>query len=150
MDERKRVAGSWYKEQAALLPKERTVPLVSFFSQGAPFIIGEFKKASPSAGTIVKGRTDRILPLYAQAKIKTFSVLTEENYFKGALEDLVHFKQQYPKCAFLRKDFLLEKRDIDISYRAGADCVLLIAAILTRAQLTTMISTAHALSLIHI
>jgi len=111
------------------VPERRRVPLVPF--PEGPFIICEIKRRSPSAGEIrdLKDPEEQAAA-YVRGGIGTISVLTEEDHFGGSLNDLITLKQSHPRCCFLRKDFLLEPEDIDISYRAGADAVLLIAAIL--------------------
>jgi indole-3-glycerol phosphate synthase/phosphoribosylanthranilate isomerase len=78
-------------------------------------------------------------------------VLTEMNYFKGSLRDLIavadameeRAKQGLHACAVLRKDFLLFEDEIDIAYRCGADAVLLIARILDDEQLVKMAKRAQ-------
>ena len=142
VNKRKKGFNKLYKEEDAFLPKKREVPVVSFFGKKQPFIIGEHKKASPSQGLFKASKYKDIVKQYYDAGIRNFSVLTEENHFKGSIKDLYAFKKQYPKCAFLRKDFLYCKKDIDIAYRAGADAVLLIASILTKTQLATLIKEA--------
>jgi len=62
-------------------------------------------------------------------------VLTEETYFGGSLTDIMAVKQAVPECTVLRKDFLLDPEDVAVSYRAGADAVLLIAGMLTEERL---------------
>ncbi|THB63911.1 MAG: bifunctional indole-3-glycerol phosphate synthase/phosphoribosylanthranilate isomerase, partial [Spirochaetaceae bacterium] len=64
--------------------------------------------------------------------------MTEQDHFGGSLRDLVRVKQQYPGLSVLRKDFLLDLQDIDVSWRAGADAVLLIASLLEPARLAEM------------
>ncbi len=125
------------------LPAVRKVPLVPFFKPGKPFLIAEFKKASPSRGDFkLQEQPRQILADYLKSGVSNFSVLTERNYFKGSLTDLYFLKQHFPKAAFLRKDFLLSGNDIKISWQAGADAVLLIAEILSPAVLTELIKTA--------
>ena len=88
---------------------------------------------------------------YAEAHAQAVSVLTEMNFFKGTLRDLIavadlmeHRRQQgLHTCAVLRKDFLLFEDEIDIAYRCGADAVLLIARILDDAQLVKMAQRAQ-------
>ncbi len=129
------------------LPKKRTVPLVKFFTR-KPFIIGELKKASPSKGVINnKESYENIIKEYQKAGIKNFSVLTEQNYFSGNLQDLFLLKKKYPRLAFLRKDFLFCRADIDLAYRAGADAILLIAALLTPNKLNELIKYAYTYNL---
>jgi indole-3-glycerol phosphate synthase/phosphoribosylanthranilate isomerase len=76
---------------------------------------------------------------YVANGARSISVLTEENYFHGSLNDLMAVKRAYPECAVLRKDFLVDRQDIEVSYRAGADAVLLIAAVLSGAQLEELV-----------
>ena len=79
------------------------------------------------------------------------SVLTEGNFFKGTLRDLIAVadlmerrrQQGLHACAVLRKDFLLYEDEIDIAFRCGADAVLLIARILDDAQLVKMAKRAQ-------
>jgi indole-3-glycerol phosphate synthase / phosphoribosylanthranilate isomerase len=119
------------------VPSERTVPLAKFGR--TPFVIAEIKRQSPS-----RGKIDSIFDpvkqarLYKSAGIQTVSILTEEEHFGGTLEDLIEVKQALPALAVLRKDFLLSLADIDVSYRAGADAVLLIASILEKEQLEAL------------
>ncbi|MEJ2665420.1 MAG: bifunctional indole-3-glycerol phosphate synthase/phosphoribosylanthranilate isomerase, partial [Spirochaetia bacterium] len=106
------------------VPDERRAPLVPFNRD--PFLICEIKRSSPSRGDIAAGR-DPVAQAaaYVENGVKTVSILTEQNYFSGSLDDLMRVKTGYPDLAVLRKDFLLEKEDILVSYRAGADAVLL-------------------------
>ncbi len=121
-------------ELGVAVPAERTVPLASFGR--SPFIIAEIKRSSPS-----KGKIDSIFDpvkqahTYKSAGLKSVSILTEEEHFSGSLEDLLAVKSALPSLAVLRKDFLLTREDIEVSYRAGADAVLLIARILEQDQL---------------
>lgn len=122
---------------------QRDVPLIPFFTD-KPFLICEFKKASPSKGNF--GLTDNyrtILKAYQKAGVKNFSVLTEQKHFNGNLLDLYELKKMAPHQAFLRKDFLYSVEDIEISYRAGADAILLIADYLSSALLEKLIVTAQ-------
>jgi indole-3-glycerol phosphate synthase/phosphoribosylanthranilate isomerase len=108
------------------LPHTRAFPLVPFGRQ--PFIICEIKRRSPSKG-LIADHVDAVrqAQIYVERGIKSISVLTEEDYFSGSLKDLLAAKKSFPHLSFLRKDFILEEEDIEISYRAGADAVLLIA-----------------------
>ncbi|MFW5711205.1 MAG: bifunctional indole-3-glycerol phosphate synthase/phosphoribosylanthranilate isomerase [Spirochaetota bacterium] len=121
-------------ELGAKVPAERTVPVVKFGR--SPFVITEIKRSSPS-----RGKIDSIFDpvkqarMYQKAGIRTVSILTEEEHFSGSLDDLLAVKSAVPALALLRKDFLLSLADIEVSYRAGADAVLLIARILEKEQL---------------
>ncbi len=116
--------------QGCDLPSRREAPLVPFLRE--PSIICEVKRSSPSAGEIALG-LDPVLQAirYADAGVPSVSILTEEARFSGSLEDLMKVKAARPELALLRKDFLLTEEDLDVSHRAGADAVLLIAALLT-------------------
>ena len=108
----------------------------------------EVKRASPSKGDIAPNLNSGETTLaYAKAGAGAVSCLTEENYFKGTLEDLMKvcaaldkFELETKKIApaVLRKDFLLSAAEVEVSYRAGADAVLLIARILETATIVEM------------
>ena len=107
-------------------------------------VICEFKRQSPSRGVInAKVTPVEQAGIYANHGATTLSVLTEERYFGGSLADLIAIKSRYPHLCLLRKDFLLTADDIEISYRAGADAILLIAAMHSRQQLGDLIACAH-------
>lgn len=111
------------------VPAQRLHPLVSFLR--SPAVICEIKRHSPSRGAIAP-TLDAVeqARLYRDAGVKTISVLTEEQRFGGSLSDLLAIKAAFPDLAVLRKDFLATEEDILVSFRAGADAVLLIAALL--------------------
>ena len=103
-------------------------------------VILEVKRASPSKGDIAPDLDAGKTALsYAHAGAAAISCLTEKNFFKGSLEDLMNVcgtldsYESQSGCtipAVLRKDFLQDEGEIEVSYRAGADAVLLIARIL--------------------
>ena len=120
----------------------RSAPLVPFFGQ-KPLVIAEFKRSSPTRKKISVCSHEELARDYYAAGIRNFSVLTERDYFRGSLRDLHELKQKYPRCAFLRKDFLFCRADIAQAYQAGADAVLLIAEILSAKLLRELIAEAH-------
>lgn len=128
------------------VPAERAAPLVPFGSE--EFLIAEIKRKSPSAGEI-SAAADPVEQAgrYVAEGLNHFSVLTEEDFFGGSLHDLMQVKQAFPSCAVLRKDFLLNAADVDVSYRAGADAVLLIAAMLSPAEAREIMQQARACGL---
>lgn len=116
------------------VPARRQVPLVPFPRD--PFIICEVKRRSPSAGEILDLPDPHVqVEKYVGFGVPAVSVLTEADFFAGSLTDLISLKKTFPDVCFLRKDFLLDPEDIEISWRAGVDAVLLIAAILDDARL---------------
>jgi indole-3-glycerol phosphate synthase/phosphoribosylanthranilate isomerase len=132
--------------QGENIPNKRTVPRVPF--RFSPFLICEIKRRSPSRGDIAGG-LDAVTQAqrYEESGVTAVSVLTEQHYFGGALQDLIAVKRAFPHLTVLRKDFLLEPGDIEVSYRAGADAVLLIASILEQEQLIRMHAIARSLGL---
>tara|TARA_B100001250_G_scaffold414178_1_gene451119 strand:- start:3811 stop:4566 length:756 start_codon:yes stop_codon:yes gene_type:complete len=98
-------------------------------------IIAEIKKASPSAGII----SENFNPI-AKAKeyeifgVSALSVLTEEDYFLGSIQYLKDIKEN-TSLPILRKDFIIDTYQIYESKFLGADCILLIASILSDSQL---------------
>ena len=133
-------------ELGATVPADRQVAAASF--SAGPLVICEIKKRSPSRG-VIDGDLDVVAQAgrYASAGIRHVSVLTEPNHFDGSLDDLMRIKQNYPELAVLRKDFLLDEQDVEISYRAGADAVLLIAGMIDRERLSSMLQTAERLGM---
>ena len=115
-------------------------------SQGIA-LIAEIKQASPSAGVICHDFDPaRIARAYESAGAQAVSVLTDERFFQGSLPHLKQVRQAV-SLPLLRKDFLIDARQILEAIEWGADAVLLIAAILTDAQLRQFIGLANAAGL---
>jgi indole-3-glycerol phosphate synthase/phosphoribosylanthranilate isomerase len=98
-------------------------------------IIAEVKRASLSAGTLRKNLdVTQVAVSYEAAGATSISVLTEEQYFHGSMEDLqsVALRVSVP---VLQKDFILDEYQIYEAKEAGAHFVLLIARFLTKEQL---------------
>lgn len=110
-------------------------------------LIAEVKKASPSKGLI---RPDfhpvELAKSYEAAGTDCISVLTDETYFQGSGAYLSAIREAV-KVPLLRKDFVIDERQIYEARLLGADAVLLIAAILSDAQLRDYLKTAAALGL---
>ena len=91
-------------------------------------IIAEIKKASPSAGIIIKDYDPvKIANIYNDKKASCLSVLTEEDFFLGNLEHIREIKQKV-NLPTLCKDFFIDKFQIPLAKSYGADAVLIILA----------------------
>jgi len=125
------------------IPERRERLLNPFLPTGG--VILEIKRASPSRGRIAPA-LDAVETArrYIEAGAGAISILTEEHAFMGSLEDLLAVGRAFPTQALVRKDFLLTEDDIDVSYRAGADAVLLIARILDKGTLFALARRAAA------
>ncbi|MBQ7538933.1 MAG: bifunctional indole-3-glycerol phosphate synthase/phosphoribosylanthranilate isomerase [Treponema sp.] len=128
------------------LPKRRERSLHPFLASKG--VILEVKRASPSKGDISPDLDSYETAFsYAESGAGAISCLTEQNYFKGSLSDLMNvcravddFEAKSGKKgpSVLRKDFLLTAGEVEVAYRAGADAVLLIARILEKETLLEM------------
>lgn len=110
-------------------------------------IIAEFKRRSPSAGII----RDDIDPVdaavrYEQSGAAGVSVLTDEHYFGGSLDDMRRVREAVA-IPVLRKDFIIDEYQLFEAKAFGADAVLLIADILTEDLLAMLFETASDLDL---
>ncbi|WP_028561284.1 indole-3-glycerol phosphate synthase TrpC [Paenibacillus pinihumi] len=110
-------------------------------------LIAEVKKASPSKGLI---RADfdpvKLASLYESHGADCISVLTDTDFFQGSNDYLTQVRQQV-KVPLLRKDFIIDYRQIYEARVIGADAVLLIAAILTSSQLSEYYDLAKTLGM---
>ena len=114
---------------------------------GSLSLIAEIKKASPSAGPI-RPQADvvEIARAYAGAGAQAISVLTDAQFFSGSLKDLIAVREKV-SVPVLRKDFILEEYQVVEAAAAGADALLLIAAVLDPPVLKRLIALARDLSL---
>ena len=91
-------------------------------------VIAEIKKASPSAGVIIKDYDPvKIANIYNENKATCLSVLTEEDFFLGNLIHISKIKQKI-NLPILCKDFLVDKFQIPLAKSYGADAILIILA----------------------
>jgi len=111
------------------------------------FIIGEIKKASPSAGQIIENYDPlEIAKIYEKAGAEAISILTEGKYFKGEIDHLSLLKQN-TQIPILRKDFIIDEYQIYESKVYQADVILLIVSVLSDDQLRKFIEIANDLKL---
>jgi indole-3-glycerol phosphate synthase len=108
-------------------------------------IIAEVKKASPSAGRIGFFDATELSKKYEAAGANAVSVLTEGRHFGGSLTDLLQVKDSI-RIPVLRKDFIVDKRQIIESSAYGADAVLIIVSILGE-KTREFIDYAHSMGL---
>ncbi|HKX82895.1 MAG TPA: indole-3-glycerol phosphate synthase TrpC, partial [Pyrinomonadaceae bacterium] len=101
-------------------------------------IIAEIKRASPSKGVINDGiNVAETAKIYANGGAAAISVLTEEDFFKGLLDDLRQARS-VTKLPILRKDFIFDEFQIYEAAEAGADAILLIVAMLSDKELARL------------
>ena len=110
-------------------------------------IIAEIKKASPSAGVIA----EEFDPVKKAIEYEAFgasalSILTEEDFFMGSNDYLKNVKK-ITALPILRKDFMIDEYQIYESKLIGADCILLIASILSDQQIKDFVNIAKKLQL---
>lgn len=135
------------RSQIQDLPPTRDFIAALRSSTRKPAVIAEVKKASPSKGVI---REDfdpvAIARAYASGGASCLSVLTDKTFFQGGFEVLVDVRQAVD-LPLLCKEFILSPYQLYQARAAGADAVLLIAAILTDQDLNYLRKAAKALSL---
>jgi indole-3-glycerol phosphate synthase len=130
-------------------PLYRRTPfsLSAALRKASPAVIAEIKKASPSKGMICEDFDPaRIARRYEAAGACAISVLTEEKFFLGSMDDLESARDAVA-LPILRKDFILDPYQIHESKSSGADAVLLIAAALGHDELVSLLGEARALGM---
>jgi indole-3-glycerol phosphate synthase len=138
VDRRRRVVAPEELARAASGGRVREEGGASFteaVSSAGLALIAEHKRRSPSAGLIREGvAVEEVVAAYERGRAAAISILTEGPSFGGSLEDL---RAARATCSLplLRKDFIIDRYQIDEAVLAGADAILLIVAALSAEEL---------------
>ena len=139
---RRQVALESLMARAMQAPAPR--PFVDALRASRPAIIAEVKRASPSKGDILPNLDPVAVAIdYLAAGAAAISVLTD-SHFKGSLADLEAVRAAV-ELPLLRKDFIFDRYQVYEARAAGADCILLIAAMLGDGELRSLAALAHEL-----
>lgn len=142
---KKQVVPAAQFEKMALFERQ-TVSMSHSIKEGSG-IIAEFKRRSPSKSVInMNARVQNVTLGYQEAGVSGISVLTDNKFFGGSLDDLLLARASV-KIPLLRKDFIIHEYQIIEAKANGADCILLIAAALRGQELKTLSKFAQSLDL---
>jgi indole-3-glycerol phosphate synthase len=122
-------------------------PFSEALSRPGTSVIAEYKRRSPSAGTLREGVSVRDMTIaYERGGAATLSILTEEEHFGGSLDDLRE-AIAVTDLPVLRKDFTIDRYQLLEAKDAGADAVLLVVGALGPEQLAELYAGARELDL---
>lgn len=136
----------------ASLPRPPSFGAALRRADGKLAVIAEIKRRSPSAGAIREGisATEQALR-YQAAGASALSVLTDEKYFGGTLDDLravtAQFRDKPPALPCIRKDFMVHPVQIAEAREAGASAILIIVRALTDDEIKLLFASAQAAGL---
>lgn len=136
-------------KDAASLAKNAPPPrdFLGALKKGLPSLIAEIKKASPSKGLLKKDfDPSAISKEYERAGASAISVLTDEKFFMGSIEDLKKARSA-SRLPILRKDFIIDESQVYESRIAGADAILLIVRALSGGKLKDLLDLSTELSM---
>ena len=133
-------------EQSVLF-EGKTASLVQHISNSSSGIIAEHKRRSPSKSIINQSdAVEDIVKSYENGGASGISILTDNQYFGGSLDDLI-LARATTNLPLLRKDFMVDEFQIIEAKSFGADVILLIAAVLTREEIKQFSKLAKSLNL---
>ncbi len=133
--------------ERSVLFDRKTVSLAAALKNSSTGIIAEHKRRSPSKSMINQnGNVQDVALGYEKAGVCGMSVLTDAKYFGGSLNDLL-LARSVTEFPILRKEFIIDEYQILEAKAHGADVVLLIATILTRAEIKAFSELAKNLDL---
>jgi len=134
--------------EASLYFNSEVISLTRTLSQlGCSGVIAEFKRRSPSKGSINSCATVRKTTKgYIDAGASALSVLTDRSFFGGCDEDLQEARRDQ-FCPILRKDFIVDEYQVVEARAIGADAILLIAAILSKDEVKRFAGLASSLGM---
>lgn len=136
------------KKAIEAISKNPPLPFADTLKKDGLALIAEVKKASPSAGIINENFDPaKIAKSYWENSVDAISVLTEEDFFLGKAEYIKIVKENAPRIAVLRKDFIFTDTQIYETAILGADSFLLICAILPLEKLADLIKTGRDLGM---
>lgn len=138
---------SIYQLENSAYFNERTYSLSKMINNSLTGIIAEHKRKSPSKDVINNSlQIENVVSSYQNAGASGISVLTDNVYFGGSLEDLLITKSNV-QIPILRKEFIIDEYQIVEAKAHGADVILLIAAILSQKEIKKLSELAQSLGL---
>lgn len=124
-----------WKERISVMPKRNSKPFSNSITKKKPGVIAEIKKASPSEGIICQNiDAGCIARSYEKNGASAISVVTDRQFFQGQDEWIMEVKKA-SILPVIRKDFIIDEKQVWESKAIGADTMLLIAAILEEEKL---------------
>ncbi|PKP15298.1 MAG: indole-3-glycerol phosphate synthase TrpC [Bacteroidetes bacterium HGW-Bacteroidetes-23] len=134
-------------EQSVLFER-KTNSLVRHLLNSSSGIIAEHKRRSPSKSVINQSNSvEEIVTSYENGGASGISILTDNQYFGGSLDDLILARATTTNLPLLRKDFMVDEFQVIEAKAFGADVILLIAAVLTRDEIKKLSELAKSLQL---
>lgn len=133
--------------ESSLLFNRKVNSLAELLKSSSTGIIGEHKRRSPSKNNINNTLSvAEVVKGYQSAKVCGISILTDQKYFGGSLEDL-NLARATTSIPLLRKDFIIDEYQLIEAKANGADVILLIAAVLSRKEIEHLSVFAQQLNL---